>query len=115
MYFLHILNHRHRGVRVPRSIPASLRATLSQGEIDYDVSRAKVGRGREEEVPVTRRDRDDWRNTQSSRKDDFAAGYLSRLGVGEGSSKYNSAGTLIIMRLMKGLTFHQSRIQIGRK
>src|SRR5579859_3681286 len=93
MYFLHILHHRHRGVRIPRNIPASLRATLNQGEIDYDVSRAKIGRGREEDVPVRRpRDRDDWRTTASSRKDDFAAGYLSRLGVGEGSSKYNSTG-----------------------
>ena len=35
------------------------RATLNQGDIDYDVSRAKVGRGREEDVPVSRpRDRD---------------------------------------------------------
>lgn len=81
-------------MRIPRSIPASLRATLNQGEIDYDVSRAKIGRGRSEEddVPVTRRDRDGWRSSSSSKKDDFAAGYLSRLGVGEGSSKYNSAG-----------------------
>jgi actin cytoskeleton-regulatory complex protein END3 len=93
MYFLHILNHRHRGVRIPRAIPASLRATLNQGDIDYDVSRAQLGRGKEEDVPLRRsRDRDDWNSTTSSRKDDFAAGYLSRLGVGEGSSKYNSAG-----------------------
>ena len=102
MYFLHILNHRHRGVRIPRAIPASLRATLNQGDIDYDVSRAKVGRGREEDVPVRRpRDRDEWNSTASSKKDDFAAGYLSRLGVGEGSSKYNSAGT---RRFYQGLT-----------
>ena len=95
MYFLHILNHRHRGVRIPIAIPASLRATLNQGDIDYDVSRTRVGRVREEEdVPVRRqRDRDDWNSTASAKKDDFAAGYLSRLGVGEGSSKYNSAGT----------------------
>ena len=93
MYFLHILNHRHRGIRVPRTIPASLRATLNQGDIDYDVSKAKVGRGKEEDVPVRRpRERDEWNATASSKKDDFAAGYLSRLGVGEGSSKYNSAG-----------------------
>lgn len=101
MYFLHILNHRHRGVRVPRGIPASLRATLSQGEIDYDVSRAKIGRGREDDVPVSRaRDRDDWKSSATSKKDDFAAGYLSRLGVGEGSSKYNSPGSTPLSRDM---------------
>jgi hypothetical protein len=93
MYFLHILNHRHRGVRIPKSIPASLRATLNQGDIEYDLSKTKLGRGREEEVPVrSTRGRDDWNATASSRKDDFAAGYLSRLGVGEGNSKYNSSG-----------------------
>lgn len=94
MYFLHILHNRHQGVRVPRSIPASLRATLNQGDIDYDVSRAKIGRGVEEDVPVrsSRGTRDDFGSTTSSRKDDFAAGYLSRLGVGEGSSNYNSSG-----------------------
>ena len=96
MYFLHILNHRHRGVRIPRAIPASLRATLNQGGIDYDVSKAQIGRGQEEDVPLRKaRDRDEWNSTTSSRKDDFAAGYLSRLGVGEGSSKYNSAGCLL--------------------
>ena len=101
MYFLHILNHRHRGVRVPRTVPASLRATLNQGDIDYDVSRAKIGRGKEEDVPVRARSTDDRNPTMSSRKDDFAAGYLSRLGVGEGSSKYNSAGTLNLGGLIK--------------
>jgi actin cytoskeleton-regulatory complex protein END3 len=94
MYFLHILNQRHQGVRVPRSMPASLRATLSQGDIEYDVERVKLDRGREDDVPV-RKGREDWRSTTLSRKDDFAAGYLSRLGVGEGSSKYNSSGTSV--------------------
>ena len=93
MYFLHILNHRHRRIRVPKTIPASLRATLNQGDIEYEVSRVKLGRGQEDDVPVRKaRDRDDWNATVSSRKDDFAAGYLARLGVGESSAKYNSAG-----------------------
>jgi actin cytoskeleton-regulatory complex protein END3 len=95
LYFLHILKQRHQRVRVPKSVPASLRATLNQGNIDYDVSHAKIGRGKEEDVPVRRaRDKDNWESTTSSKKDDFAAGYLSRLGVGEGSSKYNSTGNL---------------------
>src|SRR5271154_7094664 len=81
LHFLHILHNRHQGVRVPRSIPASLRATLNQGDIDYDVSRAKIGRGNEEDVPVrSSRRGDDWSATTSSKKDDFAAGYLARLG-----------------------------------
>jgi hypothetical protein len=107
LYFLHILNHRHRGVRIPRAIPASLRATLNQGDIDYDVSKAQIGRGKEEDAPLRKtRDRGDWNSTTSSRKDDFAAGYLSRLGVGEGSSKYNSAGCfLTILRLSLGTDF----------
>jgi actin cytoskeleton-regulatory complex protein END3 len=93
LYFLHILNQRHQGVRIPRSIPASLRATLNQGDIEYDLSRTKIGRDRGDDVPVTRpRGRDEWESTTSTRKDDFAAGYLSRLGVGEGNSRYNSAG-----------------------
>jgi hypothetical protein len=79
---------------------------LNQGDIDYDVSRAKVGRGREEDVPVRKsRDRDDWNATASSKKDDFAAGYLSRLGVGESSTKYNSTGTLLFGVLTSGTDF----------
>ena len=93
MYFLHILNNRHRGIRVPRSIPASLRATMNQNQIEYDVSKVRVGGRRDDDTPVRRgNEGGDWNVTTSSRKDDFAAGYLSRLGVGEGSSKYNSAG-----------------------
>lgn len=66
---------------------------MNQGDIEYDLSKTRVDRGREEDVPVrSTRGRDDWNATSSSRKDDFAAGYLSRLGVGEGSSKYNSPG-----------------------
>jgi actin cytoskeleton-regulatory complex protein END3 len=93
MYFLHILNNRHRGVRVPKSIPASLRATMNQNQIEYDVSKVRIGGRRDDDIPVpSRSERGDWSATTSSRKDDFAAGYLSRLGVGEGSSKYSSAG-----------------------
>ena len=81
---------------MPKTVPASLRATLNQGNIDYDVSKAKIGRGKDDDddVPYRKRStlRDDRNASASSRRDDFAAGYLSRLGVGEGGSKYNSAG-----------------------
>jgi hypothetical protein len=96
MYFLHILNNRHDGVRVPRSIPASLRATMNRKEIEYDVSKVQVRGKRDDDVSVRRTtEREDWNSTTSSKKNDFAAGYLSRLGVGEGSSKYNSTGTTL--------------------
>lgn len=80
---------------MPKTVPASLRATLNQGDIDYDVSKAKIGRGKEDDdVPYRKRTspRDNRNAGASSRRDDFAAGYLSRLGVGDGGSKYNSAG-----------------------
>lgn len=67
---------------------------MNQNQIEYDVSKVRVGGRRDDDVPVRRvSERGDWNATTSSRKDDFAAGYLARLGVGEGSSKYNSAGT----------------------
>lgn len=66
---------------------------MNQKKIEYDVSKVQVGK-REDDVPVRRTtERGDWNSTTSSKKNDFAAGYLSRLGVGEGSSKYNSAGS----------------------
>lgn len=80
---------------------------MNQGDIEYDLSKTKVGRGREEDVPVrSTRGRDEWNATASTRKDDFAAGYLSRLGVGEGSSKYNSAGSLSLPQVLNIPSLH---------
>jgi hypothetical protein len=83
--FLHILNNRHEGFRIPRTVPASLRATFDKRDIDYNLDRVAS--------PVNSRwatNRDD--NTTTGRKAKFGDAYLTRLGVGDRSG-YKSKGT----------------------
>jgi cell division protein FtsL len=80
LFFLHILNNRSKGVRVPRTVPASLRATFEKSKPEYslDSKQATVNRDH---------------GSRSSQKSAFADGYLSRLGIGGRSSGYKTSGT----------------------
>lgn len=77
--FLHILNNRHEGYRIPRSVPPSLRATFEQGQIEYNIDRVQSAADRW----GTKRDD----STLSGKKAKFGDSYLSRLGVGERKPK----------------------------
>ena len=85
--FLHLLNNRHEGYRIPRSVPASLRATFDQGQIDYNLEKKSV-------KSRSSAQRWDYENDESNtgRKAGFGDTYLSRLGVG-GKGSYQPSGT----------------------
>ena len=82
LVFLHILNQRSNGKRVPRSVPPSLRATFSKEIPEYDVSSHQGDLN----VPVPAASETVQKNKQS-----FASDYLSKLG--SSSSSIVSNGT----------------------
>ncbi|KAF2004620.1 cytoskeletal adaptor protein saga [Amniculicola lignicola CBS 123094] len=80
--FLHVLNQRSEGFRVPRSVPPSLRATFDKGNIDYDMDSA----GKQKKWGVDRSDE----NTTTGRKAKFGDAYLTRLGIGDRAASYGA-------------------------
>ncbi|KAH7072192.1 actin cytoskeleton-regulatory complex protein END3-domain-containing protein, partial [Paraphoma chrysanthemicola] len=80
--FLHILNQRSEGYRVPRSVPPSLRASFEKAHIDYDVERAGTSRW-----AASSSANDD---TTTGRKAKFGDAYLTRLGVGDRAANYGA-------------------------
>jgi actin cytoskeleton-regulatory complex protein END3 len=83
--FLHILNGRSEGFRVPRNVPPSLRATFERGNIEFNVDRV----GEQRDRWATKGNED----TATGRKAKFGDAYLTRMGIGDRGAYGKAKGT----------------------
>ncbi|QPG77126.1 hypothetical protein FOA43_004530 [Brettanomyces nanus] len=106
MVFLHILNQRSHGRRVPRSVPSSLRATFSKEQPEYDITSHQADVKPQKPIVNGR----------------FASSYLKKMGVSSGSNTDDLENTndkdweeVKLRRELKELTDTLDRVEKAKK